>query len=148
MAYTGLPQKLKRAVFERDNFRCRWCGATNQPPYDAHHIAYRRGYTYDVLDNLITLCRRHHDFVHDSFEIPKPRAQEILRFLLSEQGQGMIGAAVMRHPVVSPSAKGWLLWTPEPCGCPHSRARHLRGRCLAPDCECAPPVPVSGQCGE
>lgn len=140
MTYTGLPPKLKRAIFERDNFRCRWCGATNQPPYDVHHITYRRGYVHDVPENLITLCRRHHDFVHDSYLIPKERAQEILRFLLTPEGTGMTGLAVERHGHVEADPMHGigrtLLSMPEPCGCPHARARHHRGRCLAPGCEC------------
>lgn len=96
--YEGLDKKLKEAVFKRDNYRCRWCGSTNAYGYDAHHIRYRRGASDDTLDNLITLCRIHHNFVHDSFKIPKQRAQEILWFLASEAGAGQTGMAVMRRP--------------------------------------------------
>lgn len=98
MSYQGLPSALKRAVFERDGWRCRWCGRTNASGYDAHHIEYRRGYVYDRLDNLITLCRQHHDYVHDSYRIPKGRAQEVLRFLISDEGTGLTGLAVFRRP--------------------------------------------------
>lgn len=95
--YTGLPPALKQAVFARDGYRCRWCGVTNSSwGYDAHHIQYRRGYSYDTLENLITLCRQHHNLVHDSYLIPKPVAQEILAFLISEDGAGTTGMAVMR----------------------------------------------------
>lgn len=98
VSYQGLPPALKRAVFERDRWRCRWCGRTNANGYDAHHIEYRRGYVYDNLDNLITLCRQHHDHVHDSYRIPKARAQEVLRFLISDEGRGLTGMAVLRRP--------------------------------------------------
>lgn len=95
--YTGLPPALKKAVFSRDNWRCRWCGATNAWAYDVHHIQYRRGYAYDVIDNLITLCRRCHDFVHDSFQIPKREAQDILGRLISDGGAGLTGLAMWRE---------------------------------------------------
>jgi hypothetical protein len=95
--YTGLPKALKEAVFSRDNWRCRWCGTTNAYGYDAHHIQYRRGYSYDVLENLITVCRKCHDFVHNSYEIPKGEAQEILSLLVSAEGGGLTGLAVWRE---------------------------------------------------
>ena len=96
MPYTGLPQDLKEAVWERDNYRCRWCGATNQG-VDIHHIEYRRGYQQDRLDNLVTLCREHHGFVHDSYAIPKHDAQDILFKLIGEDGAGWTGMALWRH---------------------------------------------------
>lgn len=94
--YTGLPPQLKKAVFERDQYRCRWCGSTNRYGYDVHHIQYRRGYTYDVLNNLVTLDRLCHGFVHDSYLIPKTEAQEVLTFLISDEGQGTTGLAYWR----------------------------------------------------
>jgi len=76
---------LKRQVFERDRWRCRWCGRTNACQYDAHHIVYRRSSKDDVIDNLVTLCRAHHDYVHGG-EISKQEAQEILRELVHTPG--------------------------------------------------------------
>jgi len=88
--YTGLPEALRQEVLTRDSFRCRWCGATNQGG-DLHHIEYRRGYSYDRLDNLITLCRLHHGFVHgtplkNGDRITKAQAQEVLRWLVEHPG--------------------------------------------------------------
>lgn len=96
--YQGLDPALKQAVFARDNYRCRWCGVTNAYGYDAHHIRYRRGYSDDTLDNLITLCRTHHNLVHDSYRIPKAEAQEILWHLASAGGQGRTGMSMFRRP--------------------------------------------------
>ena len=87
--------KLKAQVFERDNYRCRWCGRTNGMAYDAHHIRYRRSSNDDVLGNLITLCRDHHNFVHDSSKIPKRLAQEILFELVGSPG--VTGLALLRR---------------------------------------------------
>jgi len=92
--YTGLPETLKLQVYDRDGRRCRWCGSTNSGPYDVHHIAYRRGSSYDVIENLILLCRRHHNYVHDSYQIPKQTAQKIL--LLCLESPGKTGAQLLR----------------------------------------------------
>lgn len=90
MAYEGLPEALRVEVLARDNHRCRWCGATNRGG-DLHHIEYRRGYSYDRADNLITLCRLHHGFVHgtplgNGDRITKKVAQLVLFWLVDHPG--------------------------------------------------------------
>jgi hypothetical protein len=98
VAYTGLDIRLKRAVFERDEYRCRWCGRTNTG-LDAHHIEYRRGYVHDRLDNLVSLCRLHHDFVHGArsgtgLTITKAEAQGVLTWVIAHPGS--VGSARWR----------------------------------------------------
>ena len=98
MAYNGIPELLRAQVLERDKHRCRWCGATNRGG-DLHHIEYRRGYSYDRLDNLITLCRAHHSFVHGipnaaKQTITKKVAQQVLQTLV--ENPGTTGSAVWR----------------------------------------------------
>lgn len=88
--YTGLPEELRVQVLERDAYRCRWCGATNRGA-DLHHVEYRRGYSYDRADNLITLCRLHHGFVHgtplkNGDRITKRVAQLVLFWLIDHPG--------------------------------------------------------------
>lgn len=90
MTYDGLPDALRREVHERDRRRCRWCGATNRG-LDLHHIEYRRGMSYDRLDNLISLCRLHHGFVHgtraaNGATITKAVAQLVLAHLAATPG--------------------------------------------------------------
>lgn len=85
--------ELKRRIFERDGRRCRWCGQTNAYIYDIHHIRYRRSEQDDVPENLITLCRKHHDFVHQ--RIPKEEAQRILFMLVDSPG--LLGMTIMRR---------------------------------------------------
>lgn len=90
MAYTGIPEKLRGEVLERDARRCRWCGATNRGA-DLHHIQYRRGAVDDHLDNLIALCRLHHGFVHgtpakNGARITKDVAQQVLGYLVEHPG--------------------------------------------------------------
>lgn len=99
MAYKGIVDELRAQVLERDNHRCRWCGATNRGG-DLHHVEYRRGYSYDRLDNLVTLCRLHHGFVHgtpanNGDTITKAVAQIVLTHLV--QHPGTTGLAVWRQ---------------------------------------------------
>lgn len=96
--YTGIPEPLRMEVLERDKYRCRWCGATNRGG-DLHHIEYRRGFSYDRLDNLITLCRAHHGFVHGTPNgagqtIVKAVAQLVLQKLV--ENPGLTGSSVWR----------------------------------------------------
>lgn len=98
MTYQGIPEPLRQEVLTRDCFRCRWCGATNQGG-DLHHIQYRRGYSYDRLDNLVTLCRPHHSFVHGipngaGQTITKKVAQRVLQDVISKPG--VTGSSVWR----------------------------------------------------
>jgi 5-methylcytosine-specific restriction endonuclease McrA len=95
MTYQGLPPVLKRSVYERDAYRCRWCGVTNAYAYDVHHVEYRRGESYDVIENLITLCRGCHNYVHDSYKIPKQEAQRILKELIVTPG--MVGLSIKKQ---------------------------------------------------
>lgn len=96
MTYHGLPGKLREAVFDRDQRRCRWCGQQRSwLGFDAHHIEYRRGSSYDRIENLITLCRTCHDFVHDSYRISKATAQEVLGDLVAIPAS--TGLAILRR---------------------------------------------------
>jgi hypothetical protein len=97
--YEGLDARLKARVAERDRFRCRWCGRTNDG-FDPHHIRYRRGGSDDVEENLICLCRRCHDFVHGTPNvkgeiIPKVVAQQLLWELVERPG--LTGIALWRQ---------------------------------------------------
>lgn len=99
MTYTGLPEHLRRAVLERDHWRCRWCGVTNRG-IDVHHIRYRRGPAEDVLENLVCLCRAHHGFVHGTPNgarqtIAKAVAQQILRQVVDTPG--VTGSSLWRR---------------------------------------------------
>lgn len=54
--------KVRYAMYQRDNWRCRVCNDSRT--LTPHHIVYRsQGGTHD-LDNLITLCTKCHDDVH------------------------------------------------------------------------------------
>lgn len=67
-----IPDPVRVAVLERDNFRCRCCGwkpAVRTPGdpralLELHHIEHHAGGGSNDEDNLITLCNVHHDEVH------------------------------------------------------------------------------------
>lgn len=106
MTYSGLDEILRARVTSRDagcqealerGGRCRWCGRIG--PVDLHHVRYRRGVSFDVEDNLISLCRLHHGFVHGVRSgggpiINKRVAQKVLLEVLQTPGQ--TGAALWR----------------------------------------------------
>lgn len=56
---------LRRAVRERDRYRCRFPGCESRRT-DAHHIVHWANGGETALANLVSLCRRHHRLVHDT----------------------------------------------------------------------------------
>jgi HNH endonuclease len=58
------PPGLRRAVRERDRYRCRFPGCESRRT-DIHHIIYWSHGGQTTLSGLICLCKRHHAIVHD-----------------------------------------------------------------------------------
>jgi 5-methylcytosine-specific restriction endonuclease McrA len=48
-------KRLRKMIFERDGYRCRWCGKPTRHPVLDHVIPVSRGGTDDP-DNLCTAC--------------------------------------------------------------------------------------------
>ncbi|HEV7730950.1 MAG TPA: DUF222 domain-containing protein [Candidatus Binatia bacterium] len=75
----SIPTLLRRALRLRDR-SCRFPGCTNRR-VDGHHVVpWARGGTTS-LDNLCSLCRRHHTYVHE---------YGVLRSSPSRTGQGIV----------------------------------------------------------
>lgn len=55
---------VRSAALRRDGWRCQRCGARSQ--LDVHHLRFRAHGGDDTLDNLIVLCRKCHQCVHDA----------------------------------------------------------------------------------
>ncbi|MGH3165990.1 MAG: HNH endonuclease, partial [Trebonia sp.] len=55
---------LRRAVRERDRYRCRFPGCESRR-VDLHHIQFWANGGETKFENLICLCKRHHLIVHD-----------------------------------------------------------------------------------
>lgn len=60
-----IPLGVRRIVYARDSYKCRWCGRMNVG-IDLHHVIYRSGGGTHVPENLISLCREHHNLAHSS----------------------------------------------------------------------------------
>jgi hypothetical protein len=60
-----VPAAIRRALNLRDRHQCAFPGCTHELFLDAHHIEHWADGGKTSLDNLITLCRRHHTFVHE-----------------------------------------------------------------------------------
>ena len=58
------PPALRRAVRERDSYRCQFPSCRSRRT-DAHHIVHWANGGETTLTNLISLCKRHHTLVHD-----------------------------------------------------------------------------------
>jgi HNH endonuclease len=58
------PPALRRAIRERDGYRCQFPGCHSRRT-DAHHIVHWANGGETKLGNLISLCKRHHTLVHD-----------------------------------------------------------------------------------
>lgn len=56
-------RKVYELVAERDDYLCRVCGTQ---AVDVHHIVFRSHGGADVPENLICLCRTHHDMAHQN----------------------------------------------------------------------------------
>lgn len=72
---TELWKKIVRTAFERDNWVCQRCGGgtTYGNGLHTHHLKSWADYPDDRfdLDNLITLCRKCHNWVHSNKNIDK-----------------------------------------------------------------------------
>ena len=59
--YSHLPKAVKKAVWERDDGRCQWCGAEDTPenPIQYDHIFPWSLGGENTVENLELLCRKH-----------------------------------------------------------------------------------------
>lgn len=56
----------KAYVLDRDNYTCQHCkGKSKDSKLEVHHIVFRKNGGSDEASNLITLCKTHHDDLHD-----------------------------------------------------------------------------------
>jgi hypothetical protein len=65
---------LRRAVRERDQYRCRFPGCESRR-VDLHHIKHWANGGETSQHNLLCLCRRHHTIIHDKGYVITPAGQ-------------------------------------------------------------------------
>ena len=56
-----ISRNLRHLVFERDSYTCTLCNAAAS---DLHHVRSRGQGGRDNEQNLVSLCRMHHDLLH------------------------------------------------------------------------------------
>jgi hypothetical protein len=56
-------RQIKKKAAQRSNYqKCTFCNCTN---VELHHTSYKWLFTKDELRNIIALCRKHHEEIHD-----------------------------------------------------------------------------------
>jgi HNH endonuclease len=115
------PPALRRAVRERDGYRCQFPGCHSRRT-DAHHIVHWANGGETRLTNLISLCKRHHALVHDKgyliattpagFAFYSPRGTAIPNSPPLRAGPGDIttthGAVITPTTIIPPNSGGRL----------------------------------------
>lgn len=82
------PTVAQRIEIDRRDKGCRFPGCTYNEFTDVHHIWHWTKGGPTNLDNLVTLCGRHHDAVHELGWVMAGDADEVLTFT-SPQGRAM-----------------------------------------------------------
>ena len=99
----SIPSPIRRALRARDEGCCRFPGCTNRRWLHGHHIEHWIDGGATKLGNLVLLCSRHHQFVHElGYRIEVFEGG--LRFL---HPRGHVVKAEADRPGVRP-AMGWL----------------------------------------
>ena len=76
----AIPGSVKDAVWERDEHRCVYCGSPYALP-EAHYIPRSRG-GLGIEQNILTLCRKHHDlYDHGRRELKEEMREYFKRYL-------------------------------------------------------------------
>lgn len=73
----SIPKDVKKAVYERDKGRCIFCG---QPGLPEAHVISRSHSGKGIEQNIVTVCRRHHDKMDNSPE-RKEYVEEAIEYL-------------------------------------------------------------------
>lgn len=58
-----LPRAISQAVYHRDDWHCRHCNRNES--LTPHHVIYQSAGGSNAFDNLITLCVKCHNDVHE-----------------------------------------------------------------------------------
>ena len=57
-----------RAIYERDDGRCVYCGTSSELEAIPHHVVFKSQGGLGTVDNGVTICRTHHRWAHDCRE--------------------------------------------------------------------------------
>lgn len=79
MALDDIPEAIRYAVYERDNYLCRFCGVGNAYAYNVHHVHYRSEGGPHELWNLVLLCESCHRRAHSNKRVWQPLLLEVVK---------------------------------------------------------------------
>lgn len=85
-AQLDIPASVRRAVYERDQGTCRYCGAGTGDNGALHHIAYRSEGGEHTPDNLVTVHSLFWPYCHEHIHRNKALWQPILREVVQHDG--------------------------------------------------------------
>jgi 5-methylcytosine-specific restriction endonuclease McrA len=102
-----VPRAIQRAVRTRDNNCCTFPGCNNRRFLHCHHIEHWSNGGETSLDNLMTLCTRHHTLVHEGgFRIEKDFRDRW--FFVKPDGVAVPGCGYVFNEIPDPPAGGLL----------------------------------------
>jgi hypothetical protein len=87
-------EKTRDSRYRHDNFRCVICVNSCRDSLRCHHITYNL--FGESLDELMTVCERHHDMIHDNCLLSFPKGVDLW---IAER---LLGVVAYPFP-------GWLL---------------------------------------
>ncbi len=93
-AQRGISRSLRKRVLKRDDYMCAYCrcGArVSGNPLHPHHVLYKSEGGKNLIENLITLCAKHHNMVHSS----KRRWQPVLLAYVARIESGRNGGLAL-----------------------------------------------------
>jgi hypothetical protein len=94
-----LPPAIRRALQSRDR-GCRFPGCTATRFVEGHHVKHWANGGETKLDNLITLCRRHHRLVHEAgFKVKADGAGDFRFFRPDDEPLPAAGTFPRRRPI-------------------------------------------------
>lgn len=76
----SISKDLHRDIIHKDGGMCRFCHRIDG--LEVHHVLYKSEGGKDVSDNLITLCRKHHNDGPESVHADKSKWQEACLLVL------------------------------------------------------------------
>jgi hypothetical protein len=94
-----IPPAIRRALHSRDR-GCRFPGCTATRFVEGHHVKHWANGGETKLDNLITLCRRHHRLVHEvGFKVEADGAGDFRFFRPDGEALPAAGTFPRRRPI-------------------------------------------------
>jgi hypothetical protein len=87
---SGIPERIRRKVMERDGYKCTFPGCRSARNLEVHHVEHREDGGDHDPPNLTTLCAGHHQHHHDGVITIAGRAPDALTFMRDGRPVGVV----------------------------------------------------------